>query len=186
MCGKSHVLMNVTTAVVAVDTYILLSRLDSNSFLRAGSDACRDFLISDSSLPVPVFLAISLFLYIIGGLLPDVDLHTSALGRFIHLPFEHRTWTHAIWWPALLCGFGVLHRFLFYLGIGMFIHDFWDAFTPAGINWLYPIKSRFIKVSFYRSSGISELIVDIVVLGLCLIYTFIALQSCYHFFNLVF
>lgn len=39
---------------------------------------------------------------LIGALVPDMDTDSSVLGRIVKLPGKHRTWTHAIWIPAVL------------------------------------------------------------------------------------
>jgi membrane-bound metal-dependent hydrolase YbcI (DUF457 family) len=73
--------------------------------------------------------------------LPDADNPRSIAGRRVRLPGEHRTWTHAIWVPLLLL---VLSRVSFlrplaWLAVGWVNHVALDAFSRAGVCWLWPL-----------------------------------------------
>lgn len=78
----------------------------------------------------------------LGSLLPDIDSKTSTLGRHIHLPFGHRTWTHSIWAViliALLCWKLPLPG-ADGLGFGYILHLLLDSVSQMGICWFYPFK----------------------------------------------
>jgi len=75
-----------------------------------------------------------------GSFLPDVDSKSSALGRYVCLPFGHRTWTHSVWAVILI---GLLCSALPVPGIygllfGYFMHLFMDGLSGMGVCWLYP------------------------------------------------
>lgn len=120
---------------------------------------------------------------VLGSLLPDIDTPDSIIGRYVHLPIEHRTWTHAIWIPALLfvtaivCT-GLLCPLLWGLAVGYFAHLIADAVGRAGICWLYPLSNykrydsgafiaRGHHIKLYHNGELDELLVVLVVVAIC-------------------
>lgn len=190
MRGNSHLLTAAATGGVIADTLFFLLKSDSVSpTLHNIGCAIVDFIIpkENTGMPLWLFIFVGIFLYFIGSLLPDIDTPYSMLGRIIHLPFEHRTWTHAIWWPVALCIGGIWVRLLFWLGIGTFVHDFWDSMSASGLYWFYPAKpkeNRHLKL--YHTSKPSEFIVVGIVLSIAVLYTLVILQLVYHFVNITF
>ena len=84
----------------------------------------------------------------LGAYLPDCDMETSAIGRYFHIPVEHRTWTHSVWFLLLLAGVSaitglflpVVSHVVLWTGIGCFLHIFVDSLSRGGICWFYPLS----------------------------------------------
>lgn len=83
----------------------------------------------------------------LGSLLPDADIEGSMLGRFIPLWLvcEHRTWTHSLFFIAIVGLLGLVLKAPYTLNIGLCIgistHLVLDGVTPMGIPYLlYPFK----------------------------------------------
>lgn len=80
-----------------------------------------------------------------GSLLPDIDSPDSMLGRYVHIPVEHRTVTHAIWIPLILFGLSILWWGSFWgfvafgLSLGWFSHIAVDGVSTAGVAYLWPM-----------------------------------------------
>lgn len=85
--------------------------------------------------PVEIILALTVAWF--SATLPDIDKK---------LPEGyHRTWTHAIWIPLLIgYGFynssGIVKIILLSLFISYMSHLIGDAYSKAGIAWLYPFQ----------------------------------------------
>ena len=85
--------------------------------------------------PVEIILALTVAWF--SATLPDIDKK---------LPEGyHRTWTHAIWIPLLIgYGFynssGIVKILLLSLFISYMSHLIGDAYSKAGIAWLYPFQ----------------------------------------------
>lgn len=89
--------------------------------------------------PPLAFVALALFL--LGTLLPDCDIESSALGRIVCVPGGHRTWTHALWVPILLVCVLYLWRgwvWSLWVVFGYLVHLVLDSWSAMGICWLYP------------------------------------------------
>lgn len=84
--------------------------------------------------------------YFLGLLLPDCDSEDSFISNIIHLPFEHRTWTHSIWAVLLFVVAGFFYKPLWGLALGIFVHILMDSVSVSGVCWLYPITAY--KTSF--------------------------------------
>ena len=93
----------------------------------------------------------------IAGLLPDIDISTSPIGRiltpisrFLETRLAHRSATHSIIASALLgvISYGLAFKFGFNLGfihalnIGYFSGWFLDCFTKSGVEMFYPSPIR--------------------------------------------
>lgn len=74
--------------------------------------------------------------------LPDMDKH---------LPEKyHRTWTHALWIPFILayCCYhsqGMIQTIIFAILVSYMSHLIGDAYSKAGIAWLYPFQTYIYK-----------------------------------------
>lgn len=107
-------------------------------------------------------IAIGLPLFVIGTVLPDIDLPHSLAGRFMpwgtlwrsprsrtggSSPMNHRGWTHTLW---VLLGVGALAAWVWpgfiWLLAGMITHDLLDAGSMAGWIWYYPLFPSTWKV----------------------------------------
>lgn len=107
-------------------------------------------------------VAIGLPLFVIGTVLPDIDLPDSMAGRYmpwgtlwrpfesredVTSPMNHRGWTHTLW---VLLGVGLLAAWVWpgfiWLLAGMITHDLLDAGSMAGWIWYYPLFPSTWKV----------------------------------------
>lgn len=141
MLGRSHLLCNVAVAgTFASCATVIIYTAEKDEIagvLAPAISRISDWLLADE--PVYSLLTLlSLALFLLGSLLPDIDSRSSALGRFVYLPVEHRTWTHAIYIPVLFCLIGIFWRPMFWLGMGYFLHLWFDSISTCGICWLYP------------------------------------------------
>jgi inner membrane protein len=93
----------------------------------------------------------------IAGLLPDIDISTSPIGRiftpvsrFLEKRFAHRSATHSLVASALLgvISYGLALKlpininFIHALNIGYFAGWFLDCFTKSGVEAFYPMPVR--------------------------------------------
>jgi inner membrane protein len=93
----------------------------------------------------------------IAGLLPDIDISTSPIGRtltpvsrFLEKRFSHRSATHSLAASALLgvISYGLALKlpininFIHALNIGYFAGWFLDCFTKSGVEAFYPMPIR--------------------------------------------
>jgi len=184
MTGGSHVATGVATAAVAYDTYLLMSHMPEESVFFKVAEKSVEFLTT-TSWPLFVYMPICLVLFLLGLLLPDIDSPYSALGRIFYIPFKHRTWTHC-WIPLFLCAIGsIWYRMLFWLGMGIFTHMFWDSFSASGVMWFYPLKTKHY-CKLYHTSSPSEYVVMTIAVMISIIYTVFAFQHTYHFLHVIF
>ena len=191
MRGSSHMLTAAASGITIAGSLFWTMKAEKiPDVISDISHTVTYFLIPNDTgeLPKWAFIFIGIFLYFVGSLLPDIDTPYSTLGKIIYLPFEHRTWTHAIWLPLGLCIGGIWIRLLFWLGMGTFIHDFWDSFSASGLHWLYPINSKKKPkhLALYHTSKPSEFIVVGIALTLSILYGLISLQIVYNFVNISF
>ncbi|MBO5435439.1 metal-dependent hydrolase [bacterium] len=185
MRGKSHIAMGVTSGIIVADTMHWLIKSTPPDWLFTATMAVKNFLIPSDGLPIYFFLPIAIILYLLGCVLPDIDHQYSMIGKIIHIPVAHRTWTHALWWPILCWVIGIWYRPVFWLGLGIFVHDFWDFFSASGIHWFYPIKQKGKHVlKLYHTSKMSEFVVVGVSVGITIIYTLVMIQCVYQILNI--
>lgn len=181
MRGSNHSIMNLVTAGFIGVTGFFIANTDSPDFLKTTVIASKDFLIDNSDMPLVFYGAIVFVMYLIGSILPDIDHPYSKIGKIIHLPVKHRTWTHAIWIPVCLLITGIFFRWVFWLGLGYFFHLFWDSFSVSGVDWFYPKKNKNHKIKLYRTSQTSEYITVSVSVAIFLLYAVFVAQCVYHF-----
>ena len=185
MRGESHVAMNLATGGIVAGTGLLLLNVDTFPEVKIIVEYIKDFLFDDGGvMPQPLFIGLGILLYMLGSLLPDIDTPYSTLGRIIHLPFEHRTWTHAIWAPLALMIAGIWVRLLFWLGFGILVHDFFDSFSASGIDWFYPHKRRKSKTfKLYHTGEPSEYVFGTIVFLTTIAYWVLVLQMSFDIFG---
>ncbi|MBQ9691284.1 MAG: metal-dependent hydrolase [Eggerthellaceae bacterium] len=145
MKGRSHIV--VAPASVYLASKFLTSLQEGNiAIVSQGAHVIAQLLDFHSA---PWWLScVAGALLILGSLAPDTDSKTSLLGRFIHIPVEHRTYTHTIWVPlgvtiaSLIAQ--MLHPFfaiaLRWFAVGYISHLFWDSFSKTGFYWFYPLQ----------------------------------------------
>jgi membrane-bound metal-dependent hydrolase YbcI (DUF457 family) len=88
-----------------------------------------------------VGVACAFSLYLLGCLLPDVDISSSWLGRFVCVFGGHRTWTHALWVPMALVAWWVFdprRAWVLWLVFGYVAHLILDSWSAMGICWFWP------------------------------------------------
>lgn len=161
MTGKNHVITNICTVtsticgVAALHTHAYYTT--KTTFFQSvivGLDGilwpCIHTMFLDTGgLPFPVFAVISMAAFFIGSIMPDIDSENSMLGKFLHLPIEHRTWTHAVWVPIVLGLLSILHRCMSWLTLGYLLHLVWDNLSKGGVCFFYPIS----KYRYFGNSG---------------------------------
>lgn len=114
-----------------------------------------------------IVMLVNFALFLLGCLLPDIDQANSMIGKIVHLPIQHRTWTHTIWVIIL---FIIAAKFIpcfACLTAGYTLHIFFDSLSKGGICWFYPISRYKIwtsgaqvkknhKIYLYRTGETSE------------------------------
>lgn len=188
--GKSHVATGMATALFVADSIFLIQNAENPTFLNTATDAILNYSLDNGTIPFAIYVGLAVFLYILGTLLPDIDHPYSTIGKWIHLPFQHRTWTHAIWPILILGGLSVPYRLCLFVAIGMFVHDFWDSFSRTGNRWFYPIDVEFVKkhhkLKLYHTGQPLEYMIVGIFLGVMLVYTFFVMQHVFQFVNVTF
>lgn len=200
MRGTNHI---ITTGSLAVITHCIYQY--SNNYLSHGKPLtvmsidladtllthgliyiCNSFKVIHNFFNLNLYFShfngltlIAIILLLIGSLLPDIDTDRSLLGQYVHLPIEHRTWTHTIWVCfALLCVSFVFKPFIF-LFFGYFTHLFMDSLSVGGVCWIYPIsnyrrygnnaKIKYYHKGLYRSNSPMEFFIANFILFIALI-----------------
>lgn len=125
-------------------------------------------------------IAAAVLFFVVGSYLPDVDQENSKLGRYVHLPFKHRTWTHTIYSVLLFIVAGFAFRPFFWLAFGYFGHLFWDGLSRGGVCWFNPVTGyieypsgakvkRGHKAKLYRVGSVSEYVVVTLLVALAVV-----------------
>lgn len=122
----------------------------------------------------PWMIALGFGLFLIGTLLPDIDLPHSLLGRFMpwgirwaklrgggaQSPLAHRGWTHTLWAILITIGIGIwIQPVGWWLVAGVVTHIFLDSFSAAGWVWYYPLLPSRWRVATY---GDTRIVVSII------------------------
>ena len=181
MRGSSHIVTGIATAAVLADGYILLHAQPTASVANNISVIVSDFMLK-TELPIFVHIPLCAILYLLGLILPDIDHPYSIIGKIFYLPVQHRTWTHC-WLPLLLAGIGsIWFRPLFFLGLGMFVHMFFDSFSASGLNWFYPYKAKHV-CGLYHTGQPTEYVFATIFVMIAIIGSVFTLQYVYHIFD---
>jgi hypothetical protein len=187
MTGKSHLISAVTCAVCADAGFKLITDISDKQSLFANyreyitsgllpaapkveiaSAALAEVYTAQTPVAVSVLLVVlSIVFLFFGCLLPDIDSKKSLLGRFIHVPVKHRTFTHSMFFALPFIIGGIFFRPLLWLAFGMLTHFFCDSWSRAGVCWFWPFsqyvsyeggafvkKGHFLKL--YRTGEWSE------------------------------
>lgn len=178
MVGKNHIIA-ATSSLIAAGSILEYARghIDSECIAEVVSpmvESVEKFIFDVPKLPFALVCILNLIFYYIGTLMPDIDNENSTIGRFIHIPIEHRTWTHTIWVVLIFAVIGIWVRPVFWFAMGYFVHLFWDSFSACGVCWCYPItkyvsyssgakvkKGHFLKL--YWAGKTSETVVTVVI-----------------------
>lgn len=133
----------------------------------------------------PLNIAVFTISSVLGGLMPDIDMPTSTIGKplkpiskLINKLFGHRTITHAAFWiiPILLLilkfqnettvSYHLLCIFLEGYLCGFLSHLLGDMMTTGGIPLLYPLQRKRYKL-FKNKAGVAD---SIVVIYVCIVF----------------
>ena len=181
MRAQDHI---ITSVALSADLGITLFWFQKGEVPKQLVDVAKNvtaFLTTPTGgFSLPLFVVISVFLFFLGTILPDIDHPNSMVGKHVYLPVKHRTWTHAIYLPVIFFVTGVFYKPMFYLGWGMLCHCIFDAFSSTGICWLYPLKRKH-HLTLYHTGEMSEYVVAILFVIISVMYGFFALQQVYHF-----
>ena len=146
LTGKGHI---ISGSIFAIDAYLchyMLSQVETSDIICAVSqyiDQCfNSFVYYESELNIVkyAFFGLSVLLYYIGLLFPDIDTK-STISNFLHfkLPGYHRGITHSIWTFLLFFIIGCFYCYpLRFFALGIFVHDCVDGFSSAGWVLFYP------------------------------------------------
>jgi len=181
MLTRSHFITGGATALAAAAVvYTIKGRVDLGVINDAAA-AVRDYIRPQGGAEIAAGVA----LYALGLTLPDCDTKKSFIGRVIHIPVRHRTWTHTVWFAALWMALAWWYRPLIWLGLGCLVHCYWDSLSVGGLCWFYPITryvdrpdgkhfKRYHK-GWYRTGQKSETRVVIATVTVSLLFSFGAL-----------
>lgn len=190
MRDSNHIVMGVATAVVLTESHLLLQSCSENTLAYRLSSGIQH-IITDTGLPMWFYFFIGISLYLLGVILPDVDSPYSMIGKKLHVPVEHRTWLHSIWFALIFAVGSIWVRVLCFLSFGIVVHLFFDSFSRSGIQWFYPfpLRRKWGKKSshilkLYHTSQVSEYVFVGVVILLTVIYSVFTIQQIYHIFPL--
>lgn len=183
MMGKNHIITNYATLASSY-TLIKLANKGLSERMPLVSSKIADmgsYMVSYTNYPTWVNIGLGLAIFALGSLLPDIDNKNSTLGKIIHIPIEHRTWLHTVWFILPFAILSFFNALFVWLSLGMFLHIFWDSFSVGGICFFKPNYTTYAnggrvkkghKLKLYRAGDISEkLIVFFIVLtSLIIIY----------------
>lgn len=178
MVGKNHLIAATSSLITAGSIFAYCDSHISNekiaNVVSSVIPKIKDYLFDIPKLPIVLIVILSLLFFYVGTLMPDIDNENSMIGRFIHIPVEHRTITHTLWVVIPFVIAGIWFRPLLWFAFGYFVHLFWDSFSACGVCWLYPItkyvsygsgakvkKHHFLKL--YWAGKLSETIFTVIV-----------------------
>ena len=178
MMGKNHIISSTCTLLLGggvlyqansytgtyeTEVHFVLNRI--LDFLNHPFNKTESFYI----IKLATYVFFAFLFYYIGSLLPDIDSENSLLGRYFHIPMEHRTWTHTIYFPILILVISFVWPIFFWLFFGIMTHLFWDSLSFGGVCFLNPVtgyrkygKAKVKKkhiLKLYRSGKPSEYVV---------------------------
>ena len=180
MKGKSHIVTNIATAVFLNEAVKAIQPIYTSKVYNhiKGFIEWRPSIETAASIGTTLISAASFLLcaslFVIGSLLPDIDQEKSTIGKIIHIPVRHRTWTHTIWVVLVLAAFSAVLPCIFWLTFGYVLHIFYDSLSKGGICWFYPLSQyktwtsgaqvkKNHKFYLYRTGETSELITTMLV-----------------------
>lgn len=182
MRGKSHIITGVSTAAVLADSGLLLSACPEDSMVYQLSSGFLH-IITDTAMPMWLYVSAGILLYLTGVLLPDIDSPYSTLGRKLYIPLGHRSWLHSIWLVLVFAIGSIWVRVLWFLAFGIFVHLFFDSFSRSGIRWFYPFKGHH-RIKLYRTSSVSEYVCVGIVVAMAILYSGFTLLHLYPVFSI--
>lgn len=188
MLGRDHMITNVCSGLLLTEGLFAVNTCYTGMWAKEVHNLTEHMitdLVHPCNLNPWLILVISVGLFLLGTLLPDIDSKTSTLGRWIHIPVGHRTWTHTIWACVLLFLPCIWQKIFIWLFLGYVLHLFWDSFSRAGVCWFYPISQyrsygnakvkRLHMLKLYRTGSTSEF----VVVAVLIVATVLVTVLCY-------
>ena len=148
MTGKNHVLVSsggVISLVAVCGALIPATSYNSAVNLTYTLDKVVSWFYPDSirtkSLGVCLFWTFVLLLFLsVGAMFPDIDNKKSLMGRYLHLPFRHRTWTHSIWFILILFPMVYVNASSRMFWFGYVLHILEDMPSAGGVCVFYPFQ----------------------------------------------
>lgn len=146
MMGKNHLIAGACALEHLYVAGVLLDRVPFGPLTAVRKLSVR-YLQLDGMGPLSVETALTagvcILAYGLGNLLPDIDTPNSMLGRFLHIPVEHRTWLHAIYCYLPLAVLGWFSTPFAWMFLGVVVHLFWDSLSACGNCWFYKLLSDY-------------------------------------------
>lgn len=161
-CG-THIAAGSATLLAAWDAYALGDAGELPEAVGMAAVAAGKFMADGGGLPGWLAVPCGLLLFLLGCELPDVDHQYSPIGKIVHIPVAHRTWTHSLWFVLLLGVPGIWFRPMAWLAAGCLTHLFYDMFSMSGIHWLYPYRKKRHVLKLYHTGDLSEYVVGTIV-----------------------
>ncbi len=134
MNGKQHLTAGVTLTVLDVAIYENIIHNWTDERIINCVKTVGDFVLPNHILFYPLCFA---FLFL-GFLLPDCDNRKSFIGRYFHVPVEHRTWMHTLYIILAFLVIGLFFHPFIWLAFGYFQHLVCDSPSRCGVCWLNP------------------------------------------------
>ena len=184
MLGKNHIVTSEACALGLAFTLLNpLKFIESVPLLQIIRVEVMNHFFDLGFSHIYLQAAIIFALVYFGALLPDIDSNTSILGRYVHLPLEHRGFTHSFYFllPFLIIGY--FNAYVLWIAFGIFTHLLMDSFSYAGNCW-FNYKTGYIRYGsgaivkkkhlfkLYRVGKVSEgfVVAIVIVLNLLLVY----------------
>lgn len=147
MMGKNHVVTNLSAGLLALDAGagIYYSSTPVFNTEREWLNTAVNSMIGEGSFWGYVKLggcvAFAMAIFLFAALLPDIDTPDSMLGRFVPIHGKHRTWSHTVWIPLLICALGYeVSPWFYVLAAGYTWHLVMDSISACGICWFWPFQ----------------------------------------------
>ena len=144
MMGRSHIISHTAFAGILLNTGLVLQNYTgrlSEWVQPIGAVSLAWFASAATDIPYGLGYGLAVGLFLIGSLLPDIDSPNSLLGRYVHLPIGHRTWTHSVWFFLPLVVLAYFIPVLSYLGLGYGLHLLMDSVSRCGVAFFYPFSN---------------------------------------------
>lgn len=144
MIGRNHIIAGLSSlACIGIGVDVAARQTDGllGEYIGPSAANFRDSVLTLGGLPAPAVACIGVALFVFGTLLPDIDNEKSLLGRHVHIPVEHRTWTHALWFVLASAMASTAVPLLWWFTAGYAVHLFWDSLSRGGVCWFYPLSN---------------------------------------------
>jgi len=174
MTSASHVIVNVSSAAVTTNVLFYTAFSYTGPFaenVKRASFIIMHYFSSSHTFSPVVYWILAVSFFLVGSILPDIDSDKSMISKLLHfhLPIEHRTWTHTLLIPVLICFSCLWFQPLLFLGIAYMLHLIWDGISFGGVCFFYPFETyacygsgakvkKGHKLKVYRTGRASEFV----------------------------